>query len=105
MFGQTLRLGGGVGVEGGLADVLVSGPEAEGDDLVGVRLTGYRVCVLGQRHLFAGEAGNGQVKAVPEELDGAGLATEAPRKLLKDLIHPQEYPVVMPHVLLLADAV
>src|SRR5918998_6411702 len=38
MFGQTLRLGGGVGVEGGLADVSISGPEAEGDYLVGVRL-------------------------------------------------------------------
>src|SRR5919202_1727528 len=105
MVGQTLRLGGGVGVEGGLADVRVSGPEAEGDDLVGVRLTGNRVCALRQRHLFAGEAGNGQVEAVPVELDGAGLAVKPPRKLLEDLIHPQEYPVVTPHVLPVADAV
>src|SRR5215208_1538505 len=59
MLGQTLRLGGGVGVEGGLADVRVSGPEAEGDDLVGVGLTGNRVCALRQRHLFAREAGDG----------------------------------------------
>src|SRR5919202_3291326 len=105
MVGQTLRLGGGVGVEGGLADVLVSGPEAKGDDLVRVRLAGYRICVLRQRHLFSGEAGNGQVEAVPVELDGAGFAGKTPGELLEGSIHPQEYPVVAPHVLLLADAV
>src|SRR5215203_2783773 len=43
MLGQTLWLGGGVGVEGRLADVRVSGPEAEGDDLVRVRLACNRV--------------------------------------------------------------
>src|SRR5215208_1182464 len=105
MFGQTLRLGGGVGVEGGLADVSITGPEAERDDLVRVRLTGNRVCALRQRHLFAGEAGNGQVEAVPVELNGAGLAGKTPGELLEDPIHPQEYPVVTPHVLPVADAV
>src|SRR3712207_203621 len=105
MFGQALRLGGGVGVEGGLADVLISGPEAEGDDLVRVRLASNRVCALRQRHLFAGEAGDGQVEAVPVELNGAGLAGKTPGELLEDSIHPQEYPVVTPHVLPVTDAV
>src|SRR3712207_5610455 len=104
MFGQTLRLGGGVGVEGGLADLLVSGPEAKGDDLVRVRLARYRICVLRQRYPFSGEAGKGQVEAVPVELDGAGLAGKTPGELLEDSIRPQEYPVVKPHVLLIADA-
>src|SRR5919112_4236636 len=70
-----------------------------------VRLAGYRVCVLRQRHLFSGEAGNGKVEAVPEELDGAGLAGKTPGELLEGSIRPQEYPVITSHVLLLADAV
>src|SRR5215217_3579439 len=105
MFGQTLRLGGGVGVEGGLADVSITGPEAEGDDLVGVGLARDLVRAQPLRSVPAGEAGNGQVEAVPVELNGAGLAGNTPGELLEDSIHPQEYPVVTPHVLPVADAV
>jgi hypothetical protein len=78
MFGQTLRLGGGVGVEGGLADVRVSEPEAEGDDLVRAGLARDRVRARPLWGTSAGKAGDGEVEAVPEELDGAGLAVEAP---------------------------
>ena len=77
---------GGVGVEGRLADVLVSGPEAEGDDLVRVGLAGDRVRALRERHALAGETGHREVEAVPVELDRAGLAIEASGKLLKDLV-------------------
>ena len=73
----------------GSRDVRVPRPEAEGDDLVRVGLARDRVRARPLRGASAGEAGDGEVEAVPEELDGARLAVEAPGELLGDLIHPR----------------
>src|SRR5215212_9916424 len=105
MFGQTFRLGGGVRVEGGLAHASISRPEAGGDNLMGVGLESYRIGVLRQRHLFAGEAGYGEVEAVPVELDGACLSVKTPGELVEDLSHPREYPMIATYILPVADAV
>src|SRR5215213_3239593 len=105
MFGQTFWLGGSVRVEGRLAHASISRPEAEGDNLMGVRLESYRIGVLRQRHLFAGEAGDGEVEAVPVELDGAGLSVKTSGELVEDSIHPREYPMIAPYILPVAAAV
>src|SRR5207249_10693284 len=65
-------------------------PEAEGDDLVRVRLPrhGIRACNL--RSASRAEAGDGEVEAVPEEVDRARLAAEPAGELLEDRVRPVE---------------
>ncbi len=91
LVAQPRGLRGGVGVVRGVADVVVAGPEAERDDLLRVGLLGDRVGVH-RRAGPAGEAGHGEVEAVPEEVHGARLAGEPAAELLEHRVGPVEDP-------------
>src|SRR5919201_1343890 len=86
---EAVRLGRGVGVEVGVRDVVVPRPEAEGDDLVRVRLLLDGV-VLDRDAGLPREARDGEVEAVPEEMDGARLAVEPATELDEDGVSPVE---------------
>src|SRR5205085_3245352 len=89
LVAEPVRFGAGVGVVGGVPEIVVSGPEAEGDELLGVGLLGDGVGVDGRRR-SAGEAGNREIEAVPEEMDRAGLAAEPAAELLEHAVGPVE---------------
>src|SRR5262249_45092454 len=87
---EALRLRIGVGVEDGLPEAGVPGPEAGAADLVRVRLARDPVRHVGnaarmRRRGAAGEAGHGEIEAAPEEVHRAALANEAGPE---DLEHP-----------------
>src|SRR5439155_21912816 len=89
LVAQPVRFGAGVGVKGRVRGVVVSGPEAEGDELLRVRLLSYGVGRDGRRRPPR-EPGDREVEAVPEEMDGAGLAAEPAAELLKHTVSPVE---------------
>src|SRR6266481_874267 len=64
--------GGGVGVEGGvLDDFSIARPEADADYFVGVAFLRDGVRIRAERCAAAGETGDGEIEAAPEEMDGA----------------------------------
>ena len=72
---------------------------------MGVRFAGHRVCAVPLRRAAAGEAGEGEVEAVPVELDWTLLAVEAARELLEDLVYLHEHTPVSSDVVAVANAV
>src|SRR5439155_11999955 len=66
------------------------GPEAEGDDLVRVRLLGDRVSFGELGCAPASKAGHRKVEPVPEEVDRARLAAVPAGELLEHAVAPVE---------------
>jgi hypothetical protein len=96
---QAGRLGSGIGVEGGFAHGVIAGPEAERDDLVRVGLTSDRIGAVAGWGPAAGEAGHGQVQAVPEQMHRALFAAVPARELLEHGIRPIQDLPEPPHIL------
>jgi len=72
---------------------------------MGVGLTRDLVSAFPLGSALPGEAGYGEIEAVPEEMDRACLAVEASRELPENMVYPRKYPAVAFHVLLVVGGV
>src|SRR5436190_6488586 len=80
------RLGGGIGIEGRIGRGRIARPPADAADLVRVAFAGDRVGLRHRRRAPAGEAGDAEIEAAPEEMHRARLADEAAAELLQHRI-------------------
>src|SRR5690606_2584208 len=82
LFIKTIRGRISVGIECCLGHFIVTCPEPGADDLVRISFTVGKPSAI-HRSGFTGEAVHRQIKAVPENLDGADLSCEAAAELFK----------------------
>jgi len=89
---ETWRLGGGVGVEGGVFDDFsIAGPKAHADDFVGVAFFCDAIGVGANGRAASGETRDGEIEAAPEEMHGAGFAEEAGAEFFEAESHRGEH--------------